>query len=650
MKKKFFVLAAVTLSNQLTAQLVPTGRENDTTLLDEVVLTAAKFEQKQSHTGKVVTVITKEQLEKSTGKTVAQLLNEQAGMMIAGAYNVPGSVQTVFMRGASSGRTLILVDGIPVNDPSMINNEFDLNLFSINDVERIEVCRGSQSTLYGSDAIAGAINIITLKKDVNTAFNVKATNSYGNLNTARNNVQLFGKIINKLTYTARFAKLSTDGYSAAHDRNNTGNFDKDGYDGNVANAALQYQVNPFLLLKTFVQHSRYKAAIDAGVFNDDKDYTINNSGVAAGGGFGYKKGIVSITGNYQYGNLKRRYLNDSLHAPGFAKFERNRYSGKTQYAELYGNVKATEWLTVLAGFDYHRGAMNQQYLSISSFGPYSSEFENKSLHQTSFYGSLFFTALNNNLNIEAGGRLNDHSRYGNNSTFTFNPSYKFNDRWRLFGSIASGFKAPSIFQVYDDFSGNADLKPETSTNYEFGVQQSGAAFSSRAVYFHRNIKNGIDYNYVIFRYFNFVKQTVSGLELELTAKPVKPLLIAANYTLITGEEQTQSRKSFGDTTYNHLLRRPKHNINIHIGYQFTPALFFSIHGKSVSSRFDTGGYLSDDVLLGSYFLLNAYAEYKYSKHVKFFADLQNITDKKFFDIRGYNAIPFLISGGITFNW
>ena len=77
------------------------------------------------------------------------------------------------MRGASSGRTLILLDGIPVSDPSMINNEFDLNLFSINDIERIEICKGAQSTLYGSDAIAGVINIITVKKDVNKPFNVK---------------------------------------------------------------------------------------------------------------------------------------------------------------------------------------------------------------------------------------------------------------------------------------------------------------------------------------------------------------------------------------------------------------------------------------------------------------------------------------------
>ncbi len=642
MKKTFFVLAAVFFGNQLTAQ-------QDTTLLDEVVLTAGKFEQKQSQTGKVLTVIGKEQLEKSAGKSVAQVLNEQAGIVIAGAYNAPGSVQTVFMRGGSSGRTLILLDGIPVNDPSMINSEFDLNLFSINDVERIEVCRGAQSTLYGSDAIAGAINIITVKKDVNTPFNVKLTSAYGNLNTMRNNVQLYGKISNKLTYTTRFAKLSTGGFSSANDRNNAGHFDKDGYDGNMANAALQYQLSPSLSLRTFLQHSRYKADIDAGVFNDDRDYTINNSNLATGGGAHFKKGMVSIVYNYQYGNLKRSYLNDSLHAPGFVKFESNRYGGRTNFSELYGNVVASKWLTILAGFDYRKGSMNQQYLSISSFGPYSSEFENKSLHQSSFYSSVFLSTGDKKLNVEIGGRLNKHSRYGRNSTYTFNPSYSFSKKFRVFGSIASGFKAPSIFQVFDVFSGNEDLKAEKSTNYEIGVQQLHALLSSRAVFFHRDIKNGIDYNYNSFQYFNFVKQTVKGFELELTARPVKPLLITANYTLITGEEQTQSRKSFGDTTYSHLLRRPKHNININIGYQFSPALFVSINGKSVSSRYDTGGYMSDDVLLGSYFLLNAYAEYKYSNHVKFFADLQNITDKKFFDIRGYNTIPFLISGGVTFN-
>lgn len=643
MKKVFFVVAAVIISSQLIAQ------DSTAKVLDEAVVTATKFEQKQSTTGKVVTVITKEQLEKSIGKTVAQVLNDQAGITIAGAYNAPGSVQTVFMRGASSGRTLILVDGIPVSDPSMINNEFDLNLFSINDIERIEVCKGAQSTLYGSDAIAGVINIITVKKDVSKAFNIKATTAFGNKNTTRNNMQAYGKV-GKLLYTTRFAKLNTDGFSSANDNIGNRKFDKDGYDGNVASASVQYQVLSSLSARAFIQHSQYKAGIDAGVFSDDRDYTIRNSNLASGAGLNFKKGIVSITANYQYGELTRRYLNDSLHAPGSTKFESNRYGARTQFVELYANVRATEWLSILAGSDYRRSNMHQQYYSVSSFGPYSSAFDDTSMHQTSYYASIFLNTPDKKFNVEIGGRINDHSRYGNNSTYTFNPSYSITKNWRVFGSIASGFKAPSIFQLFDAFSGNPDLKPEKSTNYEAGVQYQQDKLGGRVVYFHRDIKNGIDYNYLSFVYFNFVKQTVNGLEVELQAHPVKELDIRANYTLLSGEEQTQSRKNFSDTTYDYLLRRPKHAINLTVGYQVCAPFYISVSAKSVSERHDVGGYRQDDVLVKSYFLLNAYAEYKLKQHLRFFVDAQNLTDKKFFDIRGFNAIPLLVSGGVTFNW
>jgi len=642
MKKTLFVVAALSTGSPLLAQ------QDSIKVLDEAVVTASKFEQKQSQTGKVITVISKEQLERSNGKTLPQLLTEQAGLYIAGAYNAPGSVQTVFMRGASSGRALILMDGIPVNDPSMINNEFDLNLFSIQDIERIEICRGAQSTLYGSDAIAGVINIITIKKDIQKAFNLKTTNSFGNRNTVRNNVQVYGKA-KKLTYTTRFAKLRTDGFSSATDRNNASGFDRDGYDGNIINAAVQYQVLPSLSIRSFVQHSQYKADIDAGVFADDKDYTIRNTNFTSGAGLNFKKGIVSVTSNYQYSELGRNYKNDSFYVrPGSTKFERNQYGGRTQYAELYGNVTIAKWLTALAGIDYRWSNMHQDYFSISSFGPYSSKFKDTAMHQTSYYASLFFNAFNKKLNVEIGGRINKHSRYGTNTTYTFNPSYSINDHFRIFGSIASGFKSPSIFQLFDVFSGNPDLKAEKSVNYEGGIQQTHKKISTRIVYFHRNINNGIDYNYVTFKYFNFIKQTVKGLETEIKASPIKNLDLSANYTLLSGKEETQSRKNFTDITYNYLLRRPKNTFNFTAGYQIIPAWYISITGRSVGKRYDTGGYASDDVLMKKYFLLSAYTEYKWKENVKFFIDTQNLAGKKFSDIRGYDAIPFLINGGISF--
>ncbi len=167
--------------------------------------------------------------------------------------------------------------------------------------------------------------------------------------------------------------------------------------------------------------------------------------------------------------------------------------------------------------------------------------------------------------------------------------------------------------------------------------------------FHRAIKNGIDYNYTTFKYFNFVRQKVNGLELEVSAKPAATLTIGANYTLITGDEQLQNRKTnINDTMYQYFLRRPKHSINLNIGYQLTKSLFVCISARSVSTRYDFGGYKKEDVLLESYFLLNAHAEYKWKPAVKFFLDGQNLANKKFFDIRGFTAIPFLVSGGVTF--
>lgn len=651
MSKKLLTLIALGAALNAVAQ-------NDTLSgkpLDEVTVTTAnKVEQKQSTTGKVITVITKEQIEKSSGKTVAQLLNEQAGITINGAYNAAGSVQTVFMRGSNAGRTLILLDGVPMNDPSTITTDFDLNMFSINEVERIEVCRGAQSTLYGSDAIAGVINIITVKKDINKKINAKATISGGNLGTLKTNVQVYGKV-NKLTYTTRFSKLLTNGFSSAYDSTGKKGFDNDGYNGEVAQAAVQYQFTNTFLAKAFVMNSHYKADIDASVFTDEQDYTINNKQFSTGFGFVYKKAAVSVTANYQYTQIGRSYVNDSGFVAGFSKFEKNEYSGRTQFAEVFASINLGSGFTLLHGGDFRIGNMSNDYLSLSSFGPYTTNFKDTAMSQTSIYSSLLFSSTNKKLNIELGGRLNTHSRYGSNYTYTFNPSYTINNNYRIFGSIASGFKAPSLYQLYAGGGiGNAALLAEKSVNYEIGIQQQYKKISNRIVFFYRDIKDGIDYRNpnpgITSGYFNFIQQVVRGIEYEVSVQPTSKLSITGNYTYLASDENTQSRVNFKDTSYTYLLRRPKHNINASIAYQFTPALYISLAGKYVSKRNDVGGYKKADVELDGYFLLNAYAEYELKKQVKFFADVQNIGNTKFFDIRGFNAIPTMINAGVRLNW
>lgn len=640
MKRIFFWVAAITISSNLHAQ--DSAR---LTQLDDVIVTANKAPQKQSTTGKVITVIGKSVLERSQGKTLGQLLNEQAGLTINGSLNTTGSNQTIYMRGASTGRTLILIDGVPVYDPSFINTEFDLNLISLHDVERIEICKGAQSTLYGSDAVAGVINIITIDKEVKKPVNLKSTIGYGSFNTFRANAQVYGRM-GKWIYNARYAHLNTDGFSAAYDSTGKAGFDRDGYTSNVTGASLQYNASAYLSIRGFFHYTRYRNDIDASVFTDEKDFAIRNKNLMTGASFHYQKNNVILNGIYQYSDIYRNYRNDSTDVPGFTRFSTDDYYGKTQYLELYSNIKLDHGFTLLQGADFRYSSMNSQFLSISSFGPFTSGFRDTVHSQASAYFSVIYNGLREKLNIEVGGRLNVHSRYGNNTTFTFNPSYRLLPHVRIFGSVATAFKAPSLYQLYSDY-GNPDLKPEYSTNYEFGIQQQHQQVQSRVVFLQRDIRNGLDFNNVIFQYFNFNKQVVKGVEVELSYKPVKSVTIIANYTYLHPSEESQSRISFKDTTYRYLLKRPQHTINTTLSYQVIPSLYISVNGKYVSKRYDFGGYMEPDEKLGAYFILGAYIEYKWNEKIKLFSDFQNITNKKFFDIRGYNSIPFMVNGGVA---
>ena len=134
-------MTALIIGSQLHAQ-----DSTSTTTLDEVFVTATKFQQKQSSTGKMVTVINQETLQRNAGKTISEIINYQAGIFINGASNNLGTNPDVYMRGSGLGNTLILIDGIPVCDPSQINNTFDLSMISLGQVERIEILKGAQST------------------------------------------------------------------------------------------------------------------------------------------------------------------------------------------------------------------------------------------------------------------------------------------------------------------------------------------------------------------------------------------------------------------------------------------------------------------------------------------------------------------------
>jgi vitamin B12 transporter len=642
------VYLIATMSTVFGQQKDTLQKSSSTTQLEDVIVTANKIEQKQNGTSKVITVISAAQIQQNAGRTIAQLLNEQAGLSLPGALSNLGTVPSIYMRGAASGRTLILLDGAPVGDPSMISNEFDLNLVPLNQVERIEILKGAQSTLYGSDAIGGVINIITKSKG--KPF-VSGALSYGSYGTKQGNLQ-FNSNINKLNYTIGFENQNADGFSSAKDITNKANFDKDGYQNNSFFVKAKYQIDSLWDVQLSSRMTAYKAAIDYGGFMDDKDNEFKNATTMSGLVLKYKKAKTNFQLQYQYTTQDRTYLNDSADKT-YLIYENNQYAGTTHFADAFLSTPINKNIQWIVGTDFRYGSYNQSYEAIlKAYGPYSFSTNDTFQFQNALYTSVLINDNAKKWLLELGARYNNHNRFGDNQTFTFNPSYALTDQVRLVASVSTGFKAPSLYQLgnNDQQGNNNQLKAETSFNTEFGLSFKKGGVFARAVYYNRTIKNGIDYNNINFQYFNFIQQKVNGLEIEIQHPLNQQHHFSLNYTLMNGQETNQNRITNTDTvTYNYLLKRPKHSLNAQWNYAINSKWSASLMGRFISERKDVGGYGVPDVTLGYYTLLNVSLQYKWSKRIVVFANGQNLLNDNFSEVNGYNAIGRMIQFGIRLN-
>src|SRR5436305_2416126 len=296
--RKIFTVAAFIYCSHLHAQ------QDSSSNLDQVVITATKFPVKQSNTGKVVSIVTKEQIEHSSGKDLAQVLNEQTGVIVSGSYSNPGKDKSVFLRGASSNYTLFLIDGVPVNDPTGIGGTFDIRMFPLEQIERIEILKGSQSTLYGSNAIAGVINIITRKAEsMQTTGN--GSISYGSYNTFKGNAGFNrkGKLID---YSLNYQYISSDGISEAKDTTGAANFDKDGFIRQAFQANAGVHITDNIKVSPFFRYSQFTGGYDADAFTDGPEKfsaTFANAGLIST--IKYGAGVVTL--NYGYDHVQSSY-------------------------------------------------------------------------------------------------------------------------------------------------------------------------------------------------------------------------------------------------------------------------------------------------------------------------------------------------------
>ncbi|MBO9592723.1 MAG: TonB-dependent receptor [Niabella sp.] len=644
MKKAILMMTAVFCSGLLLAQ------DQQTANLDEVSVTASKTPLKQNQTGKVVTIIDQATLQRNLDKSLTEILNTQAAIFTAGANNTLGSNQELYFRGSATGNTLILIDGIPINDPSQNSSApIDINNINIGQIEQIEILKGSQSTLWGSNAMAGVINIIT-KKGGTEKIMPNAHLSYGSYQTFRGNVGIRGTV-DHFDYNIAYNQINSKGFSAAYDSTKSGNFDRDGFNQNNIQANLGYKISDRLSAAYMGMYSKYKADGDAGAFTDDRDYRINSKNLINTLKLQYKHTQTSVTLSQSIISSERAYTDDSAHVGGFAKWSHGLYNGRSYITDLFGNYYFSGHVSLLAGLQYSAINTDQQYKSISSFGPYEAlPLGKDSAKFNNFAGYISLLLLDlKGFNNEMGVRINNNSKYGSNATFSFNPSYNVSTNTKVFVNISSGFREPSLYQLYGEYRNKTtELKPEKSINYEAGVQTNFDEGKSwfRMVGFKRDIKDLIIYytDAATFEsyYMNQNEQHDYGFEMESSIAIGRIGSFSNNLSYVDG----QGKNNTG--TINNLYRRP--NFIFNSSLVLTPITNLTVNpafrfvGNRLKGEFDAGA-----PVLPHYYTLDFYASYAFTPKIKIYTDFRNLTDQVYFDTPGYNAKRFNFMGGLLLN-
>jgi vitamin B12 transporter len=638
MKKNYVSVVASLGLVQLALLNTAAYAQEKNRALDTVVVTAARSPKKLSETGRVVTIISADQINRSQGKSLPALLNTIPGITFSGANNAPGISSAIYLNGASTGNTLILVDGFPVNNAGSIDGSYDLNAFPVDQIDHIEILKGSGSTLYGSDAVAGVINIITKhskKQGLHTSLQLTG----GSYDTFKESAGVVGTIKNT-GIAVNLSNADSRGFPAAADTIGKGNFRNDDFHQRSASVNLEQKVTDKFSLNGNLQTSYNKGHLPYSAFTDDKNYTYNNTFLFGGIGAKMllKKGDLKL--NVSQNDVWNNY-NDLPNEANFNTPYHAKIKGRITNAEAIFNYGLNKYLDITSGADF-------KYSGTDQIGSYDT-IPHISSNIASVYTSLFFKS--DIFRMELGGRYNHHSKYGNNFTYTINPSLLLADQFKLFATVASAFKAPTLYQLSSQY-GNQSLKPETTTSYEAGfdweIIRNTLSFNS--LFYKRDTKDVIYFNSLpdppFGKYQNGAFEHDKGFESNLSFK-ANNVSVSGYIAYVTGS-QTDAEGS----RINGLIRRPKNTYGANINYQVIKALSVGVNYKYTGDRadnsFDPVTFAPEKVTLKHYNLVDGHVQYQACKKMQLFGDLNNIFNQKYSDWVGYRTMGINFTAGLKY--
>ncbi|MDB4199399.1 TonB-dependent receptor, partial [Polaribacter sp.] len=596
--------------------------------------TATKFNLKKENTGKVIHVITQKQLQQNAGKTVIEILNTIAGIDVRGVNANPSEPKSINIRGGRSRQVLVLIDGVPVTDQSAINQEFDLRLLAISQIETIEILKGASSTLYGSGAGTAVINVI-LKKAAKDRISGSFETSFGTNNSAKRsnssladknqNINLNGTLGN-FNFLASFSITGVDGMSSAKSTTNTV-FENDSFYSKNALLKLGYKINDKVNITSFLNYDTFEYDFDAGAFSDS-DLNMGDQEqfrVGVRPNYNYNKGELYMLAS---ANIVRRNLNQ------FNSFSNTldgyEFVGRSVNLDLVNKYEFSAVnIQLITGLNYQNHSNN----SITPFATIEKDVAN--FNTIDPYASVVYIS-NYGLSANIGGRLNMHNVYGNQFVYDGNLAYALlnskETSVKLLTSYSTAFIAPSLYQLYDGYSGNIDLNPETNQTFEVGFD---ATFKENiqfdVVYFNRKEVDAIIYNNTTYSYGNS-SSDVSGLELNVRVAATSFLSVNSSYTYIN----SNTLEDFNDyIPANKFVTgidiTPFENAFLNFTYR-------NVGERTIFDRYGSFGTAGDDVVLEEYQVLDFMANYAVLEDtVTFFVAATNLLNEDYDDIFGYET-------------
>ena len=634
--KSFYGICCITLlffSKILNAQI---STEN----IEEVLVNASLVPIQSERSANAISIIDLEQIKNRAVSSISDLLRNVPGLAVSKS-GVQGSQTQIRVRGSEANHLLVLIDGIEANNPAQ-SDELNWGTLASSDIERIEVIRGPQSSMFGSDAMSGVINIIT--KNAKSPRSLRIFSEKGTLDTQNSGVSI-GFQNDRFDARLGLSQLKTDGDNISR----VGD-EKDGYENNNLTLKAGWQINKKLKTSFSTRRSNgmngYDSDVDFDGLVDDQDKVT--------------KFENSITG------LKVDYLDPEKKWQHHASFAQSTNDNKDLQDGLLGTLTAStkDQIRFISSLYLGEFAQRMSFLTeyenekfrqrglINDYGVYGIFDPNQDqIRKTNSFAIEYRADVLDNITFAASARRDDNSEFKNSNTYRFEIIYDLSSQGKLRSAYGTAIKNPTFterFGFYTNFIGNQFLQPEKSTNWELGLDKKfiNSSINLSVTIFSSELENEIDGNVfdpITFGYTAANKSGLSkrnGLEINSFGKLSKNVTISGSYTFTDSKELDLSG------AYQNEIRRPRHISSLNFTWQQSDDLNINTNIQYNGSQNDI--VYPSNAKLAEFTLVNVSAVLNISKELDAYLRLENLFDESYEEVFGYQTLGFSAHIGLRY--